>query len=343
MSQIPPSRIRFQWLRYYGFILWFALRESLRIFGHPIEMLGMVLMFALTVGLTGLVFPWEAILKQQLSTTGVWVVSAFTVFLLFFIFNLIRAPYVAYEKQQTETTALEKALQQQEPVARLVEQIRPKFQSLTRDQLREVRFMLPVGISAGTGENQILESVFRDTALVRRVSGIGNYEIPGTALKEALGALFAEPRLELTYHGGADDHRQSRNGSVFHHVVRLRLENVGTSGPVKGIKAKSQQFLNYGEVPLYGTPLQISNDQTSTKREGFLINPSDFELIDVVQKTKDEDWIVLCHALGEAWIATQLAELLITVIVTASTGTRLEATLWIWVNEEGLLDCEQVA
>lgn len=150
------------------------------------------------------------------------------------------------------------------------------------------------------------------------------------------------PKMEITYMQGRDDHVVTGSkGAIRSRVVRLRLTNIGSGNPVEGIKVKAECFLNFGDIPLYGTPLHVSHDHDNEKLKGFSINPGDKERIDIVSKATDSPDIFLCHALGVKFLAvTHTKEFTIKVVVTAVAATPQEATLQISVDRNGDLSCK---
>jgi hypothetical protein len=152
------------------------------------------------------------------------------------------------------------------------------------------------------------------------------------------------PKLEVAYKHGEDDHIvRGLDGRARRQIIRLRITNKGRGQPIHGIKVKAERFLNFGEVPIYGTPLQVSHDYDNTKIKGFTLGPEDRELIDVVVKSDRGFGVHLCHARGQRFLgATNQKDFIVTVMVTADTAPRQEISLWI-SDEDDLLHCEVIS
>jgi hypothetical protein len=101
-----------------------------------------------------------------------------------------------------------------------------------------------------------------------------------TALEERL-----QPHLKISYANGDDDHVVTGYGNeIRHRTIRVRIENISDGKTIEGIKVKAERFLNFGDIPLYDTPLRISHDLNNSKLNGFAISPGEKERVDIVSK-----------------------------------------------------------
>ena len=123
-------------------------------------------------------------------------------------------------------------------------------------------------------------------------------------------------------------------------VIRVRITNI-SGRTVEGIKVIAEQFKNFGEVSIPGTPLRISHDLGNLKAAGFPINPGDKEFVDCVETKPGSGELYLCHALGGGpLIVTRDKELVLKVLVTAFGTPRQETELQISVDESGVVHCK---
>lgn len=153
-----------------------------------------------------------------------------------------------------------------------------------------------------------------------------------------------QPQLKVSYANGADDHVVTSHGNeVRHRTIRIRIENTG-GRLIEGVKVKAETFLNFGDIPLYDTPLRIAHDLNNDKLNGFAISPGDRERADVVSKAYGSPDIYLCHALGKGFLAvTHTKDFPIKVRVTATDVPPQEVTLQMFLDENENLRCKTVA
>ena len=150
-----------------------------------------------------------------------------------------------------------------------------------------------------------------------------------------------QPKLNVSYANGADDHVVTGHGNeVRHRTIRVRIENV--SGKlIEGVKVKAETFLNFGDIPLYDTPLRIAHDLNNDKLNGFAISPGDRERADVISKAYGSSDIYLCHALGKGFLAvTHTKDFLIKVRVTAIDIPAQEVMLQMFLDKDENLCCK---
>jgi len=154
---------------------------------------------------------------------------------------------------------------------------------------------------------------------------------------EELDQRLNARNLIVAYDGGRHDQKDGPNEKLTRRVIRLQLENA-SERDITGIKAKAESFQSLDGL-VQQVPLRIAHDEHNEKRNGFSLAPGEKEMVDIVEREVDSDFVRLCTYLSSQRV-TQEKNFKISVLITAEGQPKQQKRLRIVVDDVQLLRCD---